>query len=606
MMKNICIILILLFLASSAGFAQGKFKKSISGTNQLTKLLDQAESNKLTNPSQAISDLDELIVKAKQANANGLLVQAYSLLGEINHNTGLTELAVKRYDQALSYATSEKDATLTTGLLNKKGYLLNQLNKPQAIDVFKECVKLTNQGVTFNKCYEGLGVAQLKSNNIAEAKEIFRTLELNQYKDQPIDLSRVQAYQSQADLLVNDLSSAKTNYDNARTNFKRGKGTESDYVVLDSTYLNYSKQTEDVDDEIEILKENIDLNEDLPISQTQQQVKLADAYIRKGDLVNASKSINEARTTAKNSKDVNLKADVFKKSSEIFAKKGQYAQALEDYKSFESQQALIIEKKESELQKKIDLLENQKQIDIFENIYSSEQKLDRSEQRASSFQNYIIYLLLALLLTALFAAWWIFRSLKAQNLANKQLELKSLRGQMNPHFIFNALNSVNEFIATQNPRKANAYLSQFSKLMRSVLDVNKKDLIPISEEIALTKNYLELEHARFNDKFDFTFEIDPQILDSDIEVPPLLLQPYIENSIWHGLRYLDYKGQLDVSANQSKNGIEILISDNGIGRKKSQQNKTKHQKTHKSTGLVFEGLLSSNSSSWGRSKHYGS
>jgi len=579
--------LICFFVVLCASFASSQNKKFKSSKSQsdLTSLIEAARINQTKDPSKSISYLDQVIVRAKQENENNVLIEAYSLLGEINRNTGLPELAVKRYEQALSYALPIGDNKIIVPILQEKGNLQNSLNNIAAIKTFQDCLNFSDSATWTDNCSEGLGLAYFKAGENELARTIFKNLEQNQYKENPIALSRIQAYLSQIDAKSEDLVAAKMNYSKSRENFRRGRGQESDYVVIDSALSVFRQNSGSVDDEIQVLTENIQKEKAPSVIQAKDQLQLADAYIKKGDLVNASNTIEEARTQIKETKDVNLKAKIFKKSSEIFAKQGQYAQALENYKAFEKQQREIIQNKESELQKKLNLLEDQNAIDISENIYSSEQKLGLSEKRASNFQKYIIWLLLALLLTAIFAAWWISRSLKAQSIANKQLELKSLRGQMNPHFIFNALNSVNEFIATQNPRKANAYLSQFSKLMRSVLDVNKKDLIPISEEIALTKNYLELEHARFNDKFDFTFEVESAIYDADILVPPLLLQPYIENAIWHGLRYLDYKGQLDVSVKHSNQEIEILISDNGIGRKKSQLNKTKHQKIHKSTGM---------------------
>ena len=118
------------------------------------------------------------------------------------------------------------------------------------------------------------------------------------------------------------------------------------------------------------------------------------------------------------------------------------------------------------------------------------------------------------------------------------LELKSLRAQMNPHFIFNSLNSVNSFISKNDDRSANKYLSQFSRLMRMVLENSKHDFVSLDSEIEILKLYLELEHLRFQDKFDYDFTIGGGVKKDEIEIPPMLIQPFIENSVWHGLRYL--------------------------------------------------------------------
>ena len=156
---------------------------------------------------------------------------------------------------------------------------------------------------------------------------------------------------------------------------------------------------------------------------------------------------------------------------------------------------------------------------------------------------------------------------------------------MNPHFIFNALNSVNNFIAKNDEKAANKFLADFSRLMRKVLDHSQKDFISFDEEIELNELYLRLEHFRFRDKFDYSFKNDLAEKGLDLEVPPMLIQPFIENAVWHGLRYKEGKGQLDVRIS-AENGIHtVTIQDNGIGRSKSQALKTVNQKIYKSTGL---------------------
>ena len=104
-----------------------------------------------------------------------------------------------------------------------------------------------------------------------------------------------------------------------------------------------------------------------------------------------------------------------------------------------------------------------------------------------------------------------YRNIRQQRINNNLLALRTLRTQMNPHFIFNALNSVNSFIAMNDERTANRYLSDFSKLMRSVLENSEEDFIPLSKEVELLQLYTQLEHFRFQDKFDYEFEVDEAI-----------------------------------------------------------------------------------------------
>jgi LytS/YehU family sensor histidine kinase len=156
---------------------------------------------------------------------------------------------------------------------------------------------------------------------------------------------------------------------------------------------------------------------------------------------------------------------------------------------------------------------------------------------------------------------------------------------MNPHFIFNALNSVNHFVSQNDERTTNKFLSEFSRLMRLVMENSQEDFIPLYKEQEIISLYLKLEHYRFRDKFDYQMIIDEDINPELVEIPPMLLQPYIENAVWHGLRYKESKGSLFVHMRKNEAGLEVEITDDGIGRKRSSELKTPNQKKQNSTGL---------------------
>ena len=162
-----------------------------------------------------------------------------------------------------------------------------------------------------------------------------------------------------------------------------------------------------------------------------------------------------------------------------------------------------------------------------------------------------------------------------------ELEARSLRAQMNPHFIFNALNSVNSFISENDQRSANKFLTSFSRLMRLVMENSEYDFISTQKELEILEIYLELEHFRFKDKFDYKINVDDS-LDDDFEIPPMLIQPYIENAIWHGLRYKENSGNLTLQLTKKEKKLHVTISDNGIGRTASAEESEKYNKTHKS------------------------
>jgi sensor histidine kinase YesM len=175
--------------------------------------------------------------------------------------------------------------------------------------------------------------------------------------------------------------------------------------------------------------------------------------------------------------------------------------------------------------------------------------------------------------------------LKKVQIKNKKIALQSLRREMKPHFIFNSLNSVNQFIATNNELEANQYLTKFSKLMRGIMENSTEDYIPLQQELDLLQNYLTLEKTRFADKFDFEITIDDELKSQNILVPGMLIQPFLENAIWHGLRYRDNKGFLTLNFKKINKNLEISIEDNGIGIEESKKQKTTHQKQREGRGM---------------------
>lgn len=196
--------------------------------------------------------------------------------------------------------------------------------------------------------------------------------------------------------------------------------------------------------------------------------------------------------------------------------------------------------------------------------------------------NYILLIAIVLILISLV---FIAKALYSIKKKNKRIALQSLRREMNPHFIFNSLNSVNQFIAQNNELEANKYLSSYSKLMRNIMETSNKDFIPLATEMEQMKEYLDLEYMRFHDKFTYKMEIDNSLDADSLFIPNMLIQPQLENAIWHGLRYKDGMGLLTLTVKPDGNHLKVVIEDNGIGLTKSKELKTKHQKEHRSRGL---------------------
>jgi LytS/YehU family sensor histidine kinase len=156
---------------------------------------------------------------------------------------------------------------------------------------------------------------------------------------------------------------------------------------------------------------------------------------------------------------------------------------------------------------------------------------------------------------------------------------------MNPHFIFNCLNAINRFILGHETEAASDYLTKFSRLMRMIMNHSRHSVISLDEELEVLQLYLDMERLRFKDAFDYNIVLDEELDAGDIHIPPLLLQPFVENAIWHGLMHKQDRGALTVTLRAAHDMLTCIIEDNGVGRKKAGMLKSKSAQKHKSMGL---------------------
>lgn len=206
------------------------------------------------------------------------------------------------------------------------------------------------------------------------------------------------------------------------------------------------------------------------------------------------------------------------------------------------------------------------------------------------FQLLAVILIMALVyLLALFRIYTVKRDQKREferRVEMSRIELKALRTQMNPHFVFNSLNAIQHYIVNSKSEEAIRYLSKFARLIRMILTYSDKPTVTVGEDLETLKLYIELEKMRFEDKFDYLLDVDSSVdLDYDI-MPPLLMQPYVENAILHGLNPKPEKGLLQVHLKSENNLLICTITDNGIGRQRSSE--IKHgtsNREHRSMGM---------------------
>ncbi|MDG2226722.1 MAG: histidine kinase [Flavobacteriales bacterium] len=523
----------------------------------------------------------------------------YNTLGALNYSISRYDASIKSYEKAL---------TLFNGLENEKGYYNSikyigaayegdaKLKKAESFYKKFQVLAIENKNKD-DEIYaiNALGRLYYQQENYTQSKVAYDTiLVLEQTRNNPkgiIDATNnlgdvyeaiddssgaFQMY-NQSLQLANDIGDedrVNSYYSNSNKFYgKRGNTKQQIQVQQEAIEFNSSKgnkkaltdnynsiaalslKEEKPQEAIKYLKQNIVLMDELGTLESKEEALglITEAYEQIGDYESALKSyqklvkIQEANTKEKN-KHIQLASTL---SNEL-----------------------------DEKDKRIELLQSNIQLSK-DNMFLLENKKGEELKK----QRIVIYALAGGFFVLLLAALLIIRSNRAKRKANAMLELKSLRTQMNPHFIFNSLNSVNSFISKNDDRSANKYLSQFSRLMRMVLENSKYDFVSLDSEIEILKLYLELEHLRFQDKFDYDFTIEDDIKKDEIEIPPMLIQPFIENSVWHGLRYLEEKGKLLVSVQKQKGKLLWTIEDNGIGREKSVELKTKNQQIGKSTGM---------------------
>jgi sensor histidine kinase YesM len=166
------------------------------------------------------------------------------------------------------------------------------------------------------------------------------------------------------------------------------------------------------------------------------------------------------------------------------------------------------------------------------------------------------------------------------------VEMGSLRAQMNPHFMFNSLNSINNFILKNDPDNASGYLTKFSRLMRLILDNSRNEWVLLENELKALELYIELEALRFDNAFDYRIEVTEDVNPEAVLVPPMIIQPYVENAIWHGLLHRkESGGKLDIHIWKNGGMLNIEIEDNGIGREEAKKRKSKTATKQKSHGM---------------------
>lgn len=545
--------IVFLILFSTLGYAQQNSLSKAAG-----KVSESLEKNK--SDEELAEDYrnlaKELVNKQEYAKAEEYLVKAKNLysknkkrkeVASVSRDLAKVQESQKKYGEAIkNYDNASQNAVSPS---------ISQLNA-------NDISRLQNAG---NKA------AQKKyiQNNIELSKE----LPVNEAREEKVvayqQLAEVEVSRDKKDVALENLSVALTN-----------TTSKTEETAIRRQIAGVYAASNQIDKAIDVnkkLAEEAKKSKDSKTEIEQLQI-LSDLYLETNNQNLSIKLLEDAYNLAlKQGRTLDAKQSL-EKLIKLYEQKGDKIKSLQLYNDFMSKLEFLIKSDNSLIDSKV--------FEITEGKIKQLEKEKSLQEELIKQQNIINYVLIALLAIIVVSTIFIIRSLYKIKEKNKKIALQSLRREMNPHFIFNSLNSVNHFIAQNRELEANKYLSSYSKLMRNVMENSNKDFIKLSTELEQLKEYLDLEELRFHEKFSYEIFVDESIDSDAIFIPNMLIQPNLENAIWHGLRYKKEKGFLKLSFVQKDENIVISIEDNGIGIEESNRLKTRNQKLHKSRGLT--------------------
>ncbi len=608
------------------------FQKRSDFAYNSTRYLDSARYYSEKVPAKAIDYINKAITQSISEHDKAKESAAYLILGNIQQNLQQHDLAIENYVKCINVSQT-KTKSKVASFTSVSQETLFQANKHMALSY----IELGDLDKAETRINYSLGYVSVDPAEWLSARRILASIRLKQDRSPEslailydvlqeekqnanvrgqaetyIALGDIYLDQKSDDKAIDRYTIAKTLAEKANLSFLALKANDQ-LAKIFRRQKNLAKELEARNSKISIstsnnntqavMKENIEIGN---AYLNANQMNVAQAFFDKGLNNDAPQQqqtnegtfgpVSKEQMFFPKSNNLDETANTYKLLAEEYLRQKDPSKALMYFNKYAGLQDSIKHVRQRELnealslstslgknQQKIDLLEKERQL--FEQSMDILKQDKSLKEEQLGLKNIIIGVLIFFIFSMLMAGFFVMRSSREKRKVNQLLALKSLRGQMNPHFIFNALNSVNHYISQNDERKANRYLSDFSKLMRMVMDSSKHSLVPLNEELEMLRLYLQLEHTRFHDKFDYTFEISESLGDNDFELPPMLIQPYLENAVWHGLRYLDDKGKLALTFEMAGNDLLVTITDNGIGREKSKELKTHNQKKQASIGM---------------------
>lgn len=462
---------------------------------------------------------------AIQENDSTQLFYNYNNLGQVFRKQDITTLAVDYFYKALEISDAVGNLRSSSYTMNALGTtLILQKDYNRAMSYLRQSsaiAKQRNDNRTLAYNYGSMGEIMLIKNQADSAMYYFKIS-----RDMLVETGS-DSGMGVAEHLIGKAFFAKKDYSNARSQFQKAleyhkKSEDLRYQAYCNSYLG---KIENEAGNYTLAKKYFDLAK----SQSEQVNSLKNLMEVYGGYDGMYKGLGQ-----------------WKNAYEANEKRHAYADSILNEKSKKTIAALEIGFETKKKEQQIELL-------------SAENQLKNQRLR-------IGVILLIVLVLIIILIFYILQIRKKQALLKQaDLQQQVLRSQMNPHFIFNVLGSIQNYMLTNSPKKAAGYLSQFASLARATLEYSSEDSISLSDEIAMLRNYMELEQMRKPGVFDFVIEHDEELETDFIHVPPMMIQPFIENAIKHGLKNIAYCGKLQLSIVDRMEYIEVVIQDNGVG-----------------------------------------
>jgi tetratricopeptide (TPR) repeat protein len=574
-----------------------KAKNDIDKTMVLNAIADQYKYSDPTKMAeygnQALQLAKKIKYNVEEGNAYLNIGTSNIILGDYKKALDNFILAKNIFEENNNSATNKKD--VAQGLAKSYGSMgivfSEQSNYAKAIEYYLKSVKIYESLKDESKCsklYNNIGVVYKSQNSDFKALEYFIKAQKIQVKLQDVNVGITLTNIANIYLKQKSLDKASEYYTLAKKALEKNPNPRA----LGEWYNNmglYFKEKNQAAEAVLSWKNAIttftSIDDKFGLGDT--YIFLSQFYLEKNQLDEALLNTNKALFLSTEINVLEQKAVSEKLLSDIYVKKGNSNLALEHFQKYSVAKDSLTN--EENIRKSVEASMNYEfeKKELLQKEENDKRELVLKEEAKSSKLKLIFGALIALLVFGIGFLIYNRAQLKKTLTLQKELaeyEQKALHLQMNPHFVFNCLGSISSFIVQNGTDSAIKYLSKFSKLMRLTLEYSKESLIPIDKEIESLQNYLELEQLRFNHKFNFNIRKSPEIED-DVALPPLIIQPFVENAIIHGVIPKKEMGNITIDFSINEDSLICTILDDGIGINQSKLNKENSVLAHKSMAL---------------------